>query len=192
MAEAAMSNEIQEKKGSFGKILFLGINILLCLAGVAFFLLTKFGILAPTPADDAATAAAANPCQPMAAQAAPPGRATPLGQVAPTVEPIQSQEEGVFVQLKPFVVNLKGARSRRYLRVSMEMEIAGETWKAEFDKRLSQVRNRLIFLLSNKTFDDINSVEGKYALQDDITQQVNETLGRGLVRKTYFTDFIMQ
>jgi flagellar basal body-associated protein FliL len=39
---------------------------------------------------------------------------------------------------------------------------------------------------------EINTTEGKYQLQEDITQQINETIGVALATKTYFTDFIVQ
>ena len=49
MAEAvAEEAKPKTKKRSFGKILLLGINVLLFLSGAAFFLLTKFGFLAST------------------------------------------------------------------------------------------------------------------------------------------------
>jgi flagellar protein FliL len=50
----------------------------------------------------------------------------------------------------------------------------------------------LIFLLSSKTFADIDSTQGKYDLQAEITKTINETLDGPFIKKTYFTEFIVQ
>ena len=94
--------------------------------------------------------------------------------------------------LAPFIVNLSGDQGQRYLRLVVQVEVRGELSKDELDKHLPEVRNRLIFLLSSKTFADIGSTQGKYDLQADITKNVNETLDGPFIKKTYFTEFIVQ
>ena len=190
---------VEQKKGGLGKILFLAFNVILFLAGIGFFAFTKMGLLASTPAPGAQ--AVMQPCapppgrQPSGAQ--PPGGGQPCApsqqvQLNPQVPADAANATPVLVEMKPFVVNLRGDRGRRYLRVSMEVEVLGEQGKSAMAEHAPQVRNRLIFLLSNKTVQEINTTEGKYQLQEDITLQINETLGVALATKTYFTDFIVQ
>jgi flagellar FliL protein len=191
MAEAAASTETEGKKRSLGKILLLGLSAVLFLTGIGFFLLTKFGVLGTPPT--AAPKVEANAPQQTAANTAPAAQAKPSEQeIAPSATPVAAEGESILVELKPFVVNLQDERRSRYLRIAIQLEIVGAKWEEELQKRLPQVRNRLLFLLSNKTVDEISSVDGKYRLQEEIVQHVNETLGKAIVQKTYFTDFIVQ
>ena len=190
MAEAVMSEETQGKKSSLGKVLLLGLNAILFLSGVAFFLLTKFGVFAPPAA--VAPKAETEMQQQMSVDAAPVTQTMTPVQVAPSVESVAVEGEGVLVELKPFVVNLQSERRSRYLRIAIQLQLAGAKWEEEFEKRLPHVRNRLIFLLSNQAVDDISSVDGKYRLQEEIVRHVNETLEKAIVHKAFFTDFIVQ
>jgi flagellar FliL protein len=191
MAEAAASTETEGKKRSLGKILLLGLSAILFLTGLGFFLLTKFGMLASSPVADPKVEAEIQ--QQMTADTAPAAQTTPSDpKTAPSVAPLAAEGQSVLVELKPFVVNLQDERRSRYLRVAIQLEIVGAKWEGELQKRLPQVRNRLLFLLSNKTVDEISSVDGKYRLQEEIVQHVNETLEKAIAQKAYFTDFIVQ
>jgi flagellar FliL protein len=191
---------LEPKKSGLVKILFLVFNAILFLAGVGFFALTKMDLLASTPAPGAQ--AVMQPCAPKPQGMQPSGPQNLGGgqpcappqkvQLNPQVPAHAAKATPMLVQMKPFVVNLRGDRGRRYLRVSMEVEVLGEQGKSTMEEHASRVRNRLIFLLSNKTVQEINTTEGKYQLQEDITQQINETIGIALATKTYFTDFIVQ
>jgi flagellar FliL protein len=54
------------------------------------------------------------------------------------------------------------------------------------------LRDRLIFLLSSKTFEDLSTLEGKYQLQAEIAKKLNDALGVAVVEKAYFTEFVVQ
>lgn len=191
MAEAAVSEEVQGKKGSFGKILLLGLNGILFLSGVGFFLSTKFGVFtSPTTVE---TQTETNTQQEMPVNRTSAAQASLPVHGVPSPQPVMEARSGLLVELKPFVVNLSGDHRSRYLRLALELEISTAKQEEEIKKRLPQIRNRLIFLLSSKTFDDVSQVEGKYRLQDEITQNVNDVLGIATaVQRTYFTDFIVQ
>jgi flagellar protein FliL len=191
MAEAAVNEEAQGKKGSFGKILLFGLNGILFLSGVGFFLLTKFGVFtAPTTAQ---TQAETSTQQERPVNDTPAAQAPLPAQGAPSPQAAVVGGSGILVELKPFVVNLRGDHRSRYLRIALQLEISTKKQEEDIEKRLPQIRDRLIFLLSSKTFDDVSQVEGKYRLQDEITQNVNDVLGMATaVQKSYFTDFIVQ
>ena len=96
------------------------------------------------------------------------------------------------MSLQPFVVNLSGDNGRRYLRVVMQLQLKGSKAKEDIEKNIALMRDRLIFLLSSKTFEDISSAQGKYQLQGEISKSINEALGATVVEKTYFTEFVVQ
>jgi flagellar FliL protein len=91
--------------------------------------------------------------------------------------------------LQPFVVNLNGGR---YLRLVLQLELDEEDSKAEVEGSLAQVRDRLIFLLSGKTYDDVQSMQGKYQLQGEITKSLNDLFHDPIIERVYFTEFIVQ
>jgi flagellar FliL protein len=184
MAEAvAEAVTGKEKKRSLGKILLLGVNTLLFITGVAFFLLTKFGILhEPEVTEQSHPQAAHGEHKPAPAPSASHGAApahAPSGELA-------------TVPLQAFVVNLSGENGRRYLRLVVQLQVQGTKAKEEIEKHSGKLRDRVIFLLSSKTFEDLNTSEGKYQLQTEITKKLNDALGGAIIEKTYFTEFIVQ
>jgi flagellar protein FliL len=94
--------------------------------------------------------------------------------------------------LQPFVVNLSGDGGRRYLRLVLQLDLEDEEAKAEIDSNMAQVRDRLIFLLSGKTYDEIHTVQGKYQLKGEIMKSLNDLLRSPVIERVYFTEFIMQ
>lgn len=97
---------------------------------------------------------------------------------------------GKLVPLETFLVNLRGSRGRKLIKINMELEVAGEGILDELDKRKPQIRDIIIFLVSSKTFDDISTRQGKEMLRDEIRDQVNPFLTKGQIKRVYFTDFI--
>jgi flagellar FliL protein len=192
MAEAvAEEAKPKTRKRSFGKTLLLGINVLLFLSGVAFFLLTKFGFLVSTT-----PAVATKEEAPAHGTAAPTKSAHGAKESAKAAHGPSSEAHAagdvVTMSLQPFVVNLSGDNGRRYLRVVMQLQLKGSKAKEELEKNTALMRDRLIFLLSSKTFEDISSAQGKYQLQGEISKSINEALGATVVEKTYFTEFVVQ
>ncbi|RLB21216.1 MAG: flagellar basal body protein FliL, partial [Deltaproteobacteria bacterium] len=63
---------------------------------------------------------------------------------------------------------------------------------SEMDKRLPQLRDAILTLLSSKTFKDIGDLSGKYQLRAEILATLNRYLKTGKVNNVYFTEFIVQ
>jgi flagellar FliL protein len=193
MAEAVAQASSQGKKRSMAKMLLLGVNLLLFLSGAAFFLLTKFGVVNKPVASESAE---------HSAQLAEDKKDTPAEKdtakqhaKAPAKAEAKAEAfhgELVAVPMQPLVVNLSGDNGRRYIRLVMQLQVRGEKAKADLEKHLGPVRDRLIFLLSSKAFEDISTVQGKYQLQAEIGRNINEVLEDTLVEKVYFTDFVVQ
>ena len=94
--------------------------------------------------------------------------------------------------LKPFVVNLADKKSRRYLKVTMKLELSNEELKDEVEKRRAQLRDVVLTLLSSKTAAEISTLEGKFLLRQDIIKRVNVNLVTGKVTKVYWEEFVVQ
>lgn len=99
---------------------------------------------------------------------------------------------GFLYTMDPIIVNLADQDVPRYLKIRIEIE--GHTPKSEedVDKRLPQIRDAIITILSSKTFKDIYDREGKKRLKAEIVQKANQLLGKEKIKEVYFTEFVMQ
>lgn len=94
--------------------------------------------------------------------------------------------------LEPFIVNIYDGQELRYLKVKVEMEMATPAVKAELDARLPPIRDAILVLLSTKTLQDVQDVQGKNQLKDEILASINKIIPPGKIAKIYFTDFVVQ
>jgi len=94
--------------------------------------------------------------------------------------------------LEPFIVNIYDGQELRYLKVKVELEMAGAGVKAELDSRLAPIRDAVLVLLSTKTLQDIQDIQGKNQLKDEILASINKIIPPGKIAKIYFTDFVVQ
>ncbi len=96
----------------------------------------------------------------------------------------------------PFIVNFTGKSRARFLQVSIEGMTRDATVKENISKHFPQVRNNLVLLLSSKTYDELNSPEGKAALRKQVLKEVQKVLeaetGKEGIEDVYFTSFVMQ
>ena len=116
----------------------------------------------------------------------------PTKKEVPTEAPKKEPEVGPIYSLDTFIVNLSGAKGRRYLKVKMEMELENDDVYKEVEKRLPQLRDAILVLLSSKSFDQIEDVGGKNTLRDEIINRSNGFLTSGMAKHIYFTEFVVQ
>ena len=99
---------------------------------------------------------------------------------------------GVMFTMDPFVVNLAGSSGKRFLKVTVTMELSSPEVNPEFEENLQKITDSILVLLSSKSFEDVYSVQGKFKLKDEIVTRVNRFLVIGHVKDAYFTEFIVQ
>ncbi len=104
----------------------------------------------------------------------------------------QTATLGPLFSLETFIVNLADAGRSRYLRVTMDLELAESNDAAKLHQRLSQVRDSILMILPSKQFDDIASMEGKIALRDEIIAKLNSLFAKNVVTNIFFTEFVVQ
>lgn len=110
----------------------------------------------------------------------------------PEVEQREVGGIGPIYSLDTFIVNLIDPYGKKYLKVRMDLEMDQEKLKQEVDKRMPQFKDTILTLLSSKTFEDINSFEGKIQLRSEIMQMLNQFLKSGAITNIYFIEFIVQ
>jgi len=99
---------------------------------------------------------------------------------------------GPIYSLDTFIVNLADKGGKRYLRMTIDLELDNEELESEVKKRLPQVRDSILTILPTKRFDDISSAKGKTALRDQMLERINGLLARGQITNIYFKEFVVQ
>ncbi len=99
---------------------------------------------------------------------------------------------GQLVTLDSFVVNLSDPMGRRYLKTTMDVEVADSAAAAELTAAMPKVKDTLLLLLSSKSFEEISSMDRKIELKNQIVERLNLIIGKGKVRNVYFTEFVVQ
>ena len=131
---------------------------------------------APALSPTTATAAEAEP----AAEGSTAGAADSAAVVtAPTV-------------LTNLVVNPAGSRGTRFLLVSVGFEFVPALPDEEFARRETEIRDRVLAILSTKTIDELVDYTHRDAFRAEIKSIVDSTLGSPRVRRVFFPQFVIQ
>lgn len=163
--EKELQQEEPKKKKGFLKWIILAV-LLLALAGGGYFAYMKF--LAP-----------------------PPDQAEQSGESGGD-EAMETAEDGIMVTLPVMVVNLADPLGRRYLKLGLEVEVINEDAQMELDNAMPKVKDKLILLLSSKTFDQLSSMQAKMDLKNEIVNRLNQIVGKNKVLNVYITEMVVQ
>ncbi len=123
-----------------------------------------------------------------APEAAADGKDAKSGDKAAEVE----NKVGPMVDISSFIINILDRDEVRYLKASLSLEADNEETAKELDERRAQVRDAILLLIGNKTFDELRDLQGKMQLRAELMAQVNTLLQKGQVKNIYFTDFVVQ
>lgn len=106
----------------------------------------------------------------------------------------QDDEEvlGPIYAMDTFIANLADEGGKRYLRVTMNLELEDTTLKEDMDKRLPQIRNAILMLLPTKRHEDIQNIEGKNSLRNELITKLNSLFKKDRISNIYFTEFVVQ
>lgn len=104
----------------------------------------------------------------------------------------EASKIGVVTGVDPFIVNLKGESGKRYIKVTMQLELSNKEGIEEVKQRMPQIKDAVITVLSDKTTEDLLTVEGKFQLKEQILTRVNILLQTGVVKNVYFVEFVIQ
>jgi flagellar protein FliL len=110
----------------------------------------------------------------------------------------QEVSMGPIYKLDTMIVNLADQGGKRYLRITMDLELKPaenvdpKDTIDEVDKRLPQIRDTILMILPTKQYADIATTSGKIALRDEIMAKLNTILKKGQISNIYFTEFVVQ
>lgn len=187
--EATPDDQGAKKK----KLIIIGgaaLVLLIVLGVVAFFLLKKEPAKEETHGEEPAAAVHAPELHPPAAI-------------------------GPMIEIKEFIVNIISEEDRHYVKAAITIElinnpapagakgakdahgkeIAGtvnDLAKEEANQRMPQIRDSILLLIGNKTYEELQDLQGKKQLKAELTSKLNSILQISKVKEIYFTDFVVQ
>ncbi len=97
----------------------------------------------------------------------------------------------VLYTMSPFNTNLDGV-PRRLVKVELSLEMMDEEGYEEVIGVVPHARDSIMRILNGKTFTDVESVQGKLQLKNQIVAELNSTLKKGVVKNVYFNELVVQ
>ena len=115
-----------------------------------------------------------------------PGLTVPVPNLA------QTTEIGPMVNIEEFVVNIISGDTPHYVKASLTVELSNADVQPEVEQRMPQVRDAVLLLIGNKTYEELQDLQGKRQLKAELKSKINSFLQGGKVRAIYFTNFVVQ
>lgn len=104
----------------------------------------------------------------------------------------QSQTIGPMVEIDEFIVNIISEEGNHYVKASLTIELDKVEVVEETHNRMPQIRDSILLLVGNKTFEELHDLQGKKQLKAELVSKINSFLQTGKVKAIYFTDFVVQ
>jgi len=183
--ENSEQEEVKEEKSSnkMLMIIIIVVLVLIILIGVVATVLLLGNDEEESTATQPQTTQVQQTAQPQKRSYATPGGSQNIRKL---------NEIGVLYPLDTFTVNLKSDSGRRYLKVTMDLELSGQELTAELDNKTAVIRDRIIRILTSKTLEEVTSRKGKDKLTQQIKDALNAMLVDGQILGVYFTEFVIQ
>jgi flagellar FliL protein len=195
MAKEEQAPAEAEAEGGGKKKLFIiigaAVAVALILGVVAFMMLGKGDKKTKKEGEATTTEAAAGGHGAPAAESGGHGAPAASGGHGAAAGAAGAPSANIFA-LEPFIVNIYDGQELRYLKVKVELEMVSPAIKTEIEGRLAPIRDSVLILLSAKTLQDVQDVQGKNTLKDEILGAINKSIPPGKIAKVYFTDFVVQ
>jgi len=104
----------------------------------------------------------------------------------------QGKAVGPMVNIDSFIVNILDDEQSRYLKAAITIEVDSDRAGQEINERMPQVKDAILLLIGNKTFAELNDLQGKLQLRAELINRINGILVNGKVKRIFFTDFVVQ
>lgn len=101
------------------------------------------------------------------------------------------QEKPMTYTMETFNTNLTGL-PRRLIRMELNLEMLDAEGFEEIINLGAKGRDAIVRIINSKSYDDLETVQGKLHLKNEIIAQLNGQLDRGVVKNVFFSDFVVQ
>ncbi|MBU0943424.1 MAG: flagellar basal body-associated FliL family protein [Proteobacteria bacterium] len=124
--------------------------------------------------------------QPVPEEEKDPGLKVPVPEIS------QNSDIGPMVDIKEFIVNIISEDESHYVKAALTIELNKEEALEEVNKRMPQIRDAILLLVGNKTYEELHDLQGKKQLKAELVSKINSFLQNGKIKAIYFTDFVVQ
>lgn len=104
---------------------------------------------------------------------------------------MERDENPLIFTMDPFVVNLNGY-PKRIIKAELNLVLLDRVGFEHTVRLGSKARDSVVRILNGKTFSDLETVQGKLFLKDEIVTQLNALLAEGVIKDVYFSEFIVK
>lgn len=111
--------------------------------------------------------------------------------VALDKERADKDTKSVMLTMDPFVANLAGS-PKKVLRTTIHLEMLNEQGFEEAMDLGPKARDQIMKTLSGMNYSDIETIQGKLFLKNEIIKELNELMRVGTVKDIYFGEFVVQ
>ena len=97
---------------------------------------------------------------------------------------------GLF-NLGLFTINLRGTGGGRVLRMEVQVE-TDATLVETLEERKPEFRHAIITMVSDYSYNDLEGLDGKTRLADELLTRLNRLMESGRINRLYFVQFVVQ
>ncbi|HEX28597.1 TPA: flagellar basal body-associated FliL family protein [Candidatus Poribacteria bacterium] len=104
----------------------------------------------------------------------------------------ETEENGVLYEFGDVIANPAQTEGTRFLKVTIYLELRKGEYQKIVDKYKPKLQDVTLQILSSKTVEELEDVSKRGDLRKEITDAMNSVLGRKVVLKVFFTEFVIQ
>ena len=102
------------------------------------------------------------------------------------------EENGVLYEFGDVIANPAQTEGTRFLKVTIYLELCKGEYQKIVDKYKPKLQDVTLQVLSSKTVEELEDVSKRGGLRKEIIDAMNSVLGRKVVLKVFFTEFVIQ
>lgn len=100
-------------------------------------------------------------------------------------------EEPLIYTMDKLTVNLDGY-PRRIIQTEINLLLLDKQGYEQVIRLGSKGRDSVVRILNGKQFNEIETLQGKLKLKEEIATSLNDLMVEGVIKEVYFTDFIVK
>jgi flagellar FliL protein len=94
--------------------------------------------------------------------------------------------------LENLVLNPAGSGGSRFLLLSVAIETGGANTVTEFQARDAELRDIILTALGSKTVDQLTDISTREGIKTELLAAIGARFGKGVVKRLYFPQFVVQ
>lgn len=101
-------------------------------------------------------------------------------------------EYGSFHEIQGLIVNPAESGGKRYLMVTLAIEVGNEAVIEEIKDKDIVIRDQVLGILGAHTADELADINVRESLKSELLTAVETIVGKGKVQRLFFTQYVLQ